>query len=483
MKSRAYLFLLFLFPLLLTAQQTTNDNWTLAEAVAYARENNLQVRRLDNTTEQARINLQQSKNNRLPTLSAGTGVNLQLGRTIDPTTNSFEIQNILSQGYRLEGAMTIYNGGLIKNTLRQAELDLRAAETDAEVTSNDIGLQVANSYLTILLTREQLANALAQLALTTEQLNNTDALISAGSAPPAERYDIVAQQADNQRTVVELENQVRLAKLDLQLLLELDPNDDFDVITPTRDLEEAILFNTYDLQEVLNAARQTQPTIRAAELRRSAAEVEKDIARAGLLPSLQLYANLSSNYSNLGKDRANPDRSNVELVENVIPVIIDGENSMLTTFTETGIAFPNLGYFDQLDQNFGQSVGFNISVPIYNQNRNRLNMQRADVQRLGAEIEIEQAKNQIRSDVERALGDLRAAQETYRAAQISQEAAQKAYDIAQRRYTAGAANSLDLITATNRLEQARVEFTRTKYQLIFNREVIQFYLGQGLQLD
>ena len=105
------------------------------------------------------------------------------------------------------------------------------------------------------------------------------------------------------------------------------------------------------------------------------------------------------------------------------------------------------------------------------------------MQRLGAEIEMEQAENQLRSDVERALGDLRAARETYRAAQISQEAAQNAYDIAQRRYSAGAANSLDLTTAANRLEQARVEFTRTKYQLIFNREVIQFYLGQGLSLN
>ena len=51
-----------------------------------------------------------------------------------------------------------------------------------------------------------------------------------------------------------------------------------------RDFEESVLFSDYDLDEVLNAARQTQPTIRAAELRRSSAEVQKDIARSGLLP-------------------------------------------------------------------------------------------------------------------------------------------------------------------------------------------------------
>ncbi|MBB4080595.1 outer membrane protein [Lewinella aquimaris] len=482
MRNGVFLLFTLLIPAWAVAQQP--NEWTLARAVTYAQENNLQVRRLDNTTELARLNLQQSRNNRLPTLSGGTGVNLQLGRTIDPTTNSFEAQNIFSQGYQLQGGVTLYNGGLIRNTLRQAELDLQAAETDANITGNDVALLVANSYLTILLTREQLSNARAQLELTTQQLENTDAMIRAGSAPAAERYDIVAQQAANQRTVVDLENQVRLAKLDLQLLLELDPQEDFEIVTPVRDLDEAVLLSDYDLQEVLNTARQTQPTIRAAELRRSAAEVGKDIARAGLRPTVQLYANVSTNYSNLGKDFENPDLSGVEIVQGPpVPVVINGEASTLATFSQTGVVFPNLGYIDQLNQNFGQSIGFNISVPIYTQNRNKIGVQRAEVQRLGAVIEVEQAENQLRADVERALGDLRAARETYRAAQISQEAAQNAYDITQRRYSAGAANSLDLITATNRLEQARVEFTRTKYQLIFNREVIQFYLGQGLSLN
>ncbi|CAH1001822.1 hypothetical protein LEM8419_02730 [Neolewinella maritima] len=477
-----YLLVPLCFPLIVSAQ--TDREWTLSEAVTYARENNLQVRRINNSTELAQIDVQQGRNNRLPTLTGGTGVNLQLGRTIDPTTNTFEAQNILSQGYQLQGAVTIYNGGRIKNQLRQFELDLEAARTDAEVTGNDIGLQVANSYLTILLTREQLANARAQLALTDEQLANTDAQIRAGSIPAGQRYDIIAQQAANQRSVVELENQVRLAKLDLQLLLELDPDPNFEIATPVRDLEEATLLTDYDLDEVLNAARQTQPTIRAAELRRSSAEVQKDIARSGLLPTVQLYASVNTNYSNLGRDFENPDESNVKFVEGpTVPVLINGEESTLSTFSQTGLVFPKLGYVDQLDQNLGQSFGFNISVPIYQQNFNRLNVQRAEVQRMGAEIEMEQAENQLRSDVERALGDLRAARETYRAAQISEEAAQNAYDIAQRSYNAGATNSLDLTTAANRLEQARVEFTRTKYQLIFNREVIQFYLGQGLSLD
>ena len=483
MRLTLYLFFLISIPGFLRAQAP--GEWTLERAVAYARENNLQVRRLNNATEVASLTLRQSRSNRMPSLNGGTSVNYLLGRSIDPTTNTFEAQNIFSQGYQLQGAVTIYDGGFLRNSIRQAEVDLEAAQTDAEVTGNDVGLLVANSYLTILLTQEQLANARVQLSLIDSQLVNTDAQIRAGSLPAAQRYDLVAQKASNQRTVVELENQVDLALLDLQLLLELDPSDNFAIQNPVNDAyDEELLFADYDLQTVLSSARQTQPSIRAAELRRTSAEIARDIARSGLRPSLSLFANLSSNYSSLAKDFANPDNSQAELVQGpAIPVVIGGQETTISNFSQTGIVFPNLPYFAQLDQNFSQSIGMSLQVPIYNQSRNRIAIQRAEVQQLGTEIEVAQAENQLRSDIERALGDLRAARQTYRAAQVSLDAAQRAYDVADRRYTAGAANSLDLTTAANRLEQARTEMTRTKYQLIFNREVIQFYLGEPLTLN
>ena len=78
-----YLLISLVLPQLVSAQ--AGGEWTLQRAVSYAQENSLQVRRLGNQTELAEINVRQSRNNRLPSLSGGTGVNLQLGRTIDPT--------------------------------------------------------------------------------------------------------------------------------------------------------------------------------------------------------------------------------------------------------------------------------------------------------------------------------------------------------------------------------------------------------------
>lgn len=471
---------------LLSAQG--GDSWTLERAVEHALTNNIQVKQLNNIAEIARLNRQQAKNGRLPTASGSTNLGVQLGRTIDPTTNTFNQQTIGFQGYQLQAGITLYNGGLIKNNLRQADLNLAAAELDRKITGNNIGLQVANGYLNIVLLKEQLINTRAQLQLTNDQLSNTDALIKAGALPSAQRFDLVAQQAANQRTIVDLENQVELAELTLKLLLELDPTDNFEVITPELNPSETELFATYDVNEVYVSARGIQPTVAAAEIRRDAAEMGIELAKAGLRPTVSLFGSISTNFSTASKDFANPDIIEQPTIGfgTPLPVQVNGINAALAqqTIIDPGIIeFSTLGYFTQLDRNFGQSAGMSLNVPIYSQGRNKINVQRAKVQRANAVLDIEQADNQLHNDIQLALTNLRGAQETYRAAQASEEASKMAYDNAQRSFNAGAANSLQLVTASNRYEQAQTERTRSKYQLIFNRQVIRFYLGQGFSLN
>lgn len=463
------------------------DSWTLERAVEHALTNNLQVKQLNNIAEIARLNREQAKNGRLPTASGSTNVGVQLGRTIDPTTNTFDQRTIGFQAYTLQAGVTLYNGGLIKNNLRQAELDLAAAELDRKITGNNIGLQVANGYLNIVLLKEQLVNTRAQLKLTTDQLSNTDALIKAGALPPAQRFDLVAQRAANQRTIVDLENQVELAELTLKILLELDLDANFEVITPELNPSETELFATYNVNEVYTSARGIQPVVAAAEIRRDAAEMGIEIAKAGLRPTVSLFGSFNTNFSTAAKDFSDP-----EVIEEPtlgfstpLPVRINGVDATISQLEATGglVEFSTLNYFDQLNRNFGQSAGMALNVPIYSQGRNKLNVQRAKVQRANAVLDIEQADNQLRNDIQLALANLRGAQETYRAAQASEEASKMAYENAQRSFKAGAANSLELVTATNRFEQAQTELVRSKYQLIFNRQVIRFYLGQGFSLN
>lgn len=466
----------------------SDDQWTLERAVSHALTNNLQVRQLDNTAELTRLNLDRAKAGRLPNLSGSTNAGLQFGRTIDPTTNSFEQQTIGFQGYQIQGGITLFQGGNIKNGIRQAELDYAAARMDSKVTSNNIGLQVANSYLTIVLFEEQLKNAQAQLQLTTDQLENTDALIEAGALPPAQRFDLLAQQAAAQRSVVDLENQVVTATLGLKILLELDYNTPFEIVTPEINPTDAQLFEQYNLEEVFLSARTTQPTIAAAEIRKESSVMSMQLAKGQYLPTVSLFGSVSTNFSSVARDFTSPIGGTVPDFEfgPPIPVQINGADATLSQLVAvggTGPTFPTIGYFDQLNRNFGQSLGASVNIPIYSQGRKKIDLQNARIQQENAQLGVQQAENNLRNDVQLALNNLRGAQQSYRAATTSMEAAQAAYDNAQRSFRAGTANGFDLITTTNQLEQARTELTRSKYQLIFNRQVIRFYLGQGLSFE
>lgn len=466
----------------------SDDRWTLERAVEHALANNLQVRQLDNTAELTRLSLDRAKSLRMPNLSASTNVGAQFGRTIDPTTNTFDQQTIGFQGIQLNGGITLFQGGRIKNGIRQAELDYAAAKMDAKITSNNIGLQVANGYLNVVLFKEQLKNAEAQLQLTTDQLANTDALIEAGALPAAQRFDLLAQQAAAQRSVIDLENQVATAELGLKILLELDYNVPFEVVTPNINMSDEQLFENYVIEEVFLAARTTQPTVLAAELRKESTNLNTQLAKGQYLPTVSLFGSVSTNYSTAAKDFANPTGGEPPEFQfgTPVPVQINGMEASLATLEPVGgtsPTFPTLGYGNQLDRNFGQSLGASINVPIYSQGRKKIDLQNARIQQDNAQLGVQQAENNLRNDVQLAMNNLMGAQQAYRAAETSMEAAQAAYDNAQRSFRAGTANSFDLVTTTNQLDQARTELTRTKYQLIFNRQVIRFYLGQGLSFE
>lgn len=475
---------LLFFALLCCSILPAQENWTLSRAVDYALQNNILIQQADYAVRNAELNLLADQRSRLPNLNGSVSGGYQFGRTIDPTTNSFDNEAIFFNSYQLSTGVTLYSGGRVNNQIRQSQLNALATRLDSERTRNDIALAVANAYLNVLLNQEQLANARLQLQLTQQQLDNTAKLIRAGSLPANDSLNLVAQIASNERAVIELENAVAINLLSIKQLLQIDPATPFRISAPDLELDEALLVRNFSLEDVYLAALRSQPGVRAAETRVESAAVGEDLARAGLYPTLALFGSLSTNYSSLAKDFTSPDESNAMLVETPPQtVIIDNQQFQVSFLQLDGVVFPQKSFADQLTDNFGQSVGLSLQVPIYSNSRNRIAMQQAEISRLNSQTILEQERQQLRSDVQLAIADFRAGRETYLAARRSLQAAQAALDNTQRRYDLGAANTLDFLTAANQLDLARTELTRAKYQLLFNYKVVQFYLGENLTLD
>lgn len=420
------------------------ESWSLQKCVDHARKNSLNVKQAQYGILQSELANKQARMNRLPNLSASIRGGYQFGRTIDPTTNEFKNESIGFNGFGVDAGVTLFNGLVTTNSIKQSKFDVMASKLDAAAASNDIALQVASSYLSILLAEEQLENAKVRLQLSEAQLEQTERLIQAGSLPVNDRLDFVAQIAREQQAIIEAENLVNINYLTLKQLLELDPNVDLKIVRPEVVIPAANP-EAYSLNEIYTTALGTQPQIEAGEMRMKSAEIGERIAYGQSFPTLSLFAGMSSNYSSLAKDF--------------------------------------LSYSEQIEQNFGQYAQLNLNIPIYSNHRNRVGLDRARLATLNQDVANKQAKNLLKTNVQRSIADARAAKESFAAAQRSEEAAQAAYDNAQRRFDLGAINSLEFTTASNNLNQAKVTLIQAKYQYLFNLKVVDFYMGKTLEIN
>lgn len=462
------------------------NSWSLEKCIKTAQQNSLMVKQAQYQISGAELTEKGNKLDRLPTINGRISAGYQLGRTIDPTTNEFESQNIGFNSYSFDVSVPLYTGGRITNSLKQSKIDLEAAQLDARATSNDISLQVASAYLSILLAEEQLAAARKRLELSERQLTQTQKQIEAGTLPVNDRLDFDAQVALDKQTIIEAENLVTINYLNLKQLMVIDPGQDISIQKTDVAIPADADPESFRLNEVFTAALGTQPQVRADELRIQSAELGERIAQASTLPSVFLFGGLNTNYSSVARDFANANIENAMLVvdeSSTEPVLINGTESTLTSYQLVGVEIPDKSFVDQINENFGQNFGVSVNIPIYNNHTNRIAMERAKLNALTAQVNYEQTRQLLRTDVQRAITDARAARESYEATQRSVDAAQAAYENAQKRFDLGAINSLEFTTARNTLDRAQVDLIRAKYQYIFNLKIVDFYLGRELKMD
>ncbi|HMQ47145.1 MAG TPA: TolC family protein [Saprospiraceae bacterium] len=464
--------------LFFAGQVSAQESWSLAKCIEYARLNNLSVKQAQYTIENAKLDNQWNQFSRLPTVSGRASAGYQFGRTIDPFSNTFVTERVGFNSYGVDASMTLYAGNRINNSIKQSKIDLESAHLQAQATVNDISLSIANAYLNILLAQEQLDNAQNRLRLSQNQLEQTDKLINAGTLPPNDRLDIVAQIAIDEQGIIEAQNLVTTGYLNLKQLMEIDPNTDIQIVRPDealfQDMDAAQLYN---LDKVYSAALQTQPGIRAADLDLESAKLGENIARGSFLPTLSLFGGLSTNYSTAAK---NPifglERFPTTIYFDDVPTVVDVEQF-------TSIGTENISFTDQINENFGQNFGVSLGIPIYSNHQNKINLERARLATLNTEVTNRQLRQQLKSDVQLAITNARASSENLKAAQRSLEATEAAFDNAQKRFDLGAINTLEFITARNNYDISQVELIRSRYQHLFNLKIIDFYLGNVIQLD
>lgn len=454
--------------------------WSLEKCIQYAQDNNLTVKQAEASVRTAQLSESQAKASRLPNVTGSISAGENFGRTIDPTTNAFSSVAIGQSSVGLNAGMPLFSGGQIHHSVKQAGWNRRAAETDVMQAVNDLSLQVAQAYLTVLLNQEQLESAKNRLAQSQRQLDATLKLIDAGSTPRAERYTIDAQIAREEQAVVVAQNNLDLAYLSLKQLLQLEPDFNLEVERPVFEIPGDANPDVLMLGPVYEQALNTQPSVRSTEYRIQAAEEGVKMARASYWPSITLGANVNSYYSTAFQKATitqGPDQKVVQDVE------IGGQIVQVGFFQPTySTTLSDVSYFTQLDQNFGQGVGISVNIPIYQNGRTRLGVEQARLGVINAQLQDNQTRQRLKNDIQTAIANARSARLQMIAAQKTVDATRIAYENTEKRHSLGAVNTLELTTAKNNFDIAENDLIVAKYDYLFRLKILDFYQGKALGL-
>jgi outer membrane protein len=206
------------------------NTYSLEDCIKIALETNPQLKQSELTVQTNGNIYAQSKWQRWPSISFSAGQGFSSGRNIDPFTNQFVQQNINSNNYQLGGQVTLFNGFQIKNTIKFNEANYNASAKDLDATRNDIMLNVALSYLQVITNQELIEVARRQVEASNLQVSRTAKLVEAGTLAESNLLDLKAQLANDELTLVNAENNLETAKLNLKQYMNMPGSEQINVV-------------------------------------------------------------------------------------------------------------------------------------------------------------------------------------------------------------------------------------------------------------
>jgi outer membrane protein len=409
--------------------------WSLQECIDYANEHNLDIKMRRADIDRQNIVLNTARNRRLPDLSANASQTYSFGRSASGYDNTYQDRNSRSTQWSASASVPIFTGFRINNEIAAAKLDLQAVAAELEKTKEDMEITITSSYLQILYTKEMLGIANRQADLSREQLERIRKMHGNGRASEAQIYEVEAQIANDELSVVQAASDLQMATLALTQLLELPTPEGFDVEKPADDVR-FVLSRKPDV--IFETALTTRASIRTEELRLKSRAKNIDLARGDYYPSLSFGAGYSNNY-----------------------YVING--------------FDNTSFSDQLRNNRNEYLGLTLHIPIFDRFATRNSVRTAKLNMYLQELQLENTKKSLYKEIQQAYYNAVTAGEKYKSAEAACKSAEKAFGYMQEKLNNGRATMYEYNDSKTGMTRALSNRTQAKYDFILRKKILEYY--------
>jgi len=438
MKKYVLIMMTVLFPTMTGAQETQAQyRLTLEECLRYALDKNYSRQSLKLAEESYQAAYQQSKDERLPSVSASVSENLtnSTKRTVNGVSTGGSSVN---GNYGVNASMPVYQGGYINNSIEQSRLQMEQATYQTSQYENELTINILQAFLSVLGNEELLKYQSSVVEASREQLLQGKEQYRLGSILESDYLLLEAQYANDRNNIVDTEITRNNNLLTLKSLLSMDPVADLQIVYPdTSSITVMSLLPAQD--DVIERAMTYLPDLKIRQYNVDIANMGVALSKSGYYPTVSLGAGLGTGHSD----------------------------------------FSNFG--NQLNDRMNEQIGLTVSIPIFNKNRTKTNVTRSKISLQQAELTQMETELNIRQTIMQQYQNVVSAYNKYKVTDIRQNAYSKSFDAFRAQFNAGSITPVELLQQQNNYISALNDYIQNKYGFMLKRKILDVYMGEPVK--
>ena len=428
--------------LMLTLTISAQKKWSMQECIDYAMANNITLQKSKLQKQSATEDLKGSKAALLPTLNASTNQSVGyqpwkdsgVSTVTNGMVNTKVDKTYYNGSYAVNAQWTVWNGNRNTNTIKLNKITEDEAELQSKETANSIQERIAQLYTQILYLDENVKVNEQMLETAKKNEERGQEMVNVGKMSKADLAQLSAQRATDEYNIVETRSQLLNYKLQLKQLLEITDETEFDVAIPEI-TDTMVLKEVPTLQGVYEQALLNRPEIERSKLAIKSSDVNLSVAKAGWLPTVSMTGSFGTSTNSLSSN----------------------------------------GWGKQMKTNFDAMAGVSVSVPIYDGRSTKTSVNKAKIQQLSAQLDLLDQQKTLYSTIQEYWLNAQTNQQKYKAACATVESEQQSFDLLQEQFRLGLKNIVELMTGKDNLLSAQQNQLQSKYQTIYNQQMLKFY--------
>ena len=440
---------IFFFILLLFVTNITfgQDILSFNDCLKLALTNNLNLKTAINEEQIAVFQYKLSYGSILPTVNGVVDSKNIVGRQIDQNTNKYVTKDLKNYSGSLNASFNLFSGFTVINTIKSLNQQQQIQKTTIEKVKYDITIDLAQKFITILYLQEIVIANKEQIKSSEKQLELAILKFNSGVIAESAVFKIKSQKATEELNLLTNENRLTDNFISLKQLMNMPLENEIQLIRPNIDINKNALLDENPFSTTKKAI-EINPLYAISLLKENKAKTAINLARAALYPSLNLRLNAGSFYTD------NYYAKNGEFIQND----------------------------DQITNNYSKGLRFTILIPIFSPMDIYSKIKTSKMDFIRTKLNTEIIKNNLSKEILKAIADTKTSIKKIESSTTAYEFSKKSYDSDALKFELGKINITELNVSKMIYNNAQAELIQSKYELLFNNSLINFYSGEEFRL-